>query len=191
LCQAESLAIVPGTIPRASIVADSSTATGLAWSAPAGGGKLLQVIQATTSTSTTIASDTFTDTTLTATITPSSATSKILVLVQQSLYTNRSGASNTQLSQGCSLQLVRGASSIYDFGSSNGATSLALGMVSATIQYIQQKDQMPLIYLDSPSTTSSTTYKTQAKVTQTSLSGEVIAQEGSTKSTITLLEIGA
>jgi hypothetical protein len=162
------------------------------WATPAGGGgKVLQVIQATTSTSTTIASDTFTDTTLTATITPSSATSKILVLVQQSLYTNRSGASNTQLSQGCSLQLLRGASSVYDFGSGNGAKSFGLGMTSATISYIQQKDQIPLIYLDSPSTTSSTTYKTQAKVTQTSLSGEVIAQEGSTKSSITLLEIGA
>jgi hypothetical protein len=38
LCQAESLAIVPGTIPIASIVADSAEATGLKWAAPAGGG---------------------------------------------------------------------------------------------------------------------------------------------------------
>jgi len=37
LCQAESLAIVPGTIPIASIVADSAEATGLKWAAPAGG----------------------------------------------------------------------------------------------------------------------------------------------------------
>jgi hypothetical protein len=37
LCQAESLAIVPGTIPIASIVANSSTSTGLEWQAPAGG----------------------------------------------------------------------------------------------------------------------------------------------------------
>jgi hypothetical protein len=36
LCQAESLAIVPGTIPRASIVADSAAATGLKWAAPSG-----------------------------------------------------------------------------------------------------------------------------------------------------------
>jgi hypothetical protein len=43
LCQAESLAIVPGTIPIASIVADSSTATGLAWSAPASGAGLTLV----------------------------------------------------------------------------------------------------------------------------------------------------
>jgi hypothetical protein len=34
---------VPGTIPRASIVADSSTATGLAWSAPAGGGSFTKI----------------------------------------------------------------------------------------------------------------------------------------------------
>jgi hypothetical protein len=38
LCQAESLAIVPGTIPIASIVADSAEATGLKWQAPASGG---------------------------------------------------------------------------------------------------------------------------------------------------------
>jgi len=35
---AESLAIVPGTIPIASIVADSSASTGLAWSAPTASG---------------------------------------------------------------------------------------------------------------------------------------------------------
>ena len=37
MCQAESLAIVPGTIPIASIVADSAEATGLKWQAPASG----------------------------------------------------------------------------------------------------------------------------------------------------------
>lgn len=39
------------------LVADSSTATGLAWSAPAGGGKVLQVVSATTTTSTSIITD--------------------------------------------------------------------------------------------------------------------------------------
>ena len=37
MCQAESLAIVPGTIPIASIVADSAQATGLKWQAPSSG----------------------------------------------------------------------------------------------------------------------------------------------------------
>ena len=34
-CQAQSSAIVPSTIPSYSIVADSATATGLKWAAPA------------------------------------------------------------------------------------------------------------------------------------------------------------
>jgi hypothetical protein len=48
LCQAESLAIVPGTIPIASIVADSTQTTGLKWAAPAGGGSGLTLIQRST-----------------------------------------------------------------------------------------------------------------------------------------------
>jgi hypothetical protein len=56
LCQAESLAIVPGTIPIASIVADSAEATGLKWAAPASGGGMTQLGTTTTlsGTSTTI-----------------------------------------------------------------------------------------------------------------------------------------
>ncbi len=41
MCQAESLAIVPGTIPEASIVADSAEATGLKWQAASSGGMTL------------------------------------------------------------------------------------------------------------------------------------------------------
>jgi hypothetical protein len=54
LCQAESLAIVPGTIPIASIVADSAEATGLKWAAPAGGSGLVYVGGATFTTSSAI-----------------------------------------------------------------------------------------------------------------------------------------
>ena len=53
MCQAESLAIVPGTIPRVSIVADSAEATGLKWAAPAGGGSGLTLIERATFSSTT------------------------------------------------------------------------------------------------------------------------------------------
>lgn len=67
------------TIPISSIVADSATATGLKWAAAAGGGKVLQVVNVTNnvqgdSTSSSAVS------LVTATITPSAATSKILVL---------------------------------------------------------------------------------------------------------------
>jgi len=72
------------------LTADSTTATGLKWAAAAGGGKVLQVVYGSTSTSTTVSSTTYTDTTLSATITPSSATSKVLVLVSQIQYSERS-----------------------------------------------------------------------------------------------------
>ena len=49
-----------------------------AWTTPAGG-KVLQVVQATTSTETTVSTTSYTDTGLSATITPTSASSKILV----------------------------------------------------------------------------------------------------------------
>ena len=47
---------MPGTIPKASIVADSAEATGLRWAAPAGGGSLTQLGSTTTlsGTSTTV-----------------------------------------------------------------------------------------------------------------------------------------
>jgi len=48
LCQAESLAIVPGTIPIASIVADSAEATGLKWQAASSGA--LTLVSATSFT---------------------------------------------------------------------------------------------------------------------------------------------
>jgi hypothetical protein len=67
------------------LVADSTAATGLKWATPSGGGKLLQVVSATTTSSYSNATTTFTDVTgLTATITPTLATSKILVMISGS-----------------------------------------------------------------------------------------------------------
>jgi len=49
------------------------------WAAPAGGGKVLQVVSATNATSTSISSATFTDTSLSVSITPSATSSKVMV----------------------------------------------------------------------------------------------------------------
>jgi len=46
-------------------------------------------------------------------------------------------------------------------------------------------------YLDSPATTSATTYKTQGKADDTANSGSARFQQGSNPSMITLIEIGA
>ena len=163
------------------LTADSAEATGLKWAAPAGGGggKVLQVVQGTTSTSTSISTTTYTDTNLTASITPTLNTSKVLVLTYQAFQMSSTGS---QAFNG--IKLVRGSTDIlsqtnpWDFG-------LAAG-TGQTLRILWNYS-----YLDSPATTSSTTYKTQARVETTSNSQNITAQTDSQLSAIILLEIGA
>ena len=162
--------------------ADSTAATGLKWATVGGGGKVLQMITATTTTDTTIATSTYTDTTLTATITPTLSTSKILVLVTQVVEMTRSADT-----QAVKLQLLRGATSIFDEGGSPYFQKLSV--TGATAVNLTQMQSFQ--YVDSPAATSATTYKTQAGVFSTASSGQCRFQPDGSKSTITLLEIGA
>jgi hypothetical protein len=148
------------------------------WAAPAGGGKVLQVVTATTSTSTNIASTTFTDTTLTATITPTLSTSKILVLVSQQMYAYRDTGGI-----GGAARLLRGATAIYSLGTDYQTMYVNSGSAHASV--------FPMSYLDSPATTSATTYKTQARSNAITSSGSITMQESSAVSSIVLMEIGA
>jgi hypothetical protein len=167
------------------LTADSSTATGLKWAAVAAGGKILQVVQGTTATSTTIASTTYTDTTLSATITPSATTSKILCLVSQNFQNFRNGGS---ADGGSSIKLVRGATDIVTRGAQE--VDLLYNLVSATnVSYFGHVTN--IMYVDSPSTTSATTYKTQGSVRFTANGNQVTYQTSSSQSQIILLEIGA
>jgi hypothetical protein len=150
------------------------------WAASAGGGKVLQVIQGSSTTATTIATGTYTDTSLTATITPTSSTSKILVLVNQQLRFSRN--SNDQ---GVGIRIMRGATSV--FASADSAFNYLGTSGTSTFYHGVQA----LSYLDSPATTSATTYKVQGNINDTAGSGSSVWQQGSNPSTITLLEIGA
>jgi formaldehyde-activating enzyme involved in methanogenesis len=156
------------------LTADSSTATGLKWAAAGASGKVLQVIQGTTTTATTITGATYVDTTLTANITPSLATSKVLVLVSQSYEINRNG-----LDSEAAFRLMRGATSLLGNmriryrHSGSGAVSIYDNVFNYS-------------YLDSPNTTSATTYKTMANAQDS-----VTLQDSSLISSIILLEIGA
>jgi hypothetical protein len=165
------------------LTANSAQADGVEWAVPAGG-KLLQVVQATTTTVMTSTSTTFADSNLSGTITPSSASSKILVLVSQHLRIYR----GSQF-QGGSWQLLRGASAILTY---NYATTQGFMMIEANGASDTSLVQVGnMTYLDSPATTSATTYKTQIAVGNTASSGFMRAQGDSLTSTITLMEIGA
>ena len=155
------------------LVADSTETLGMKWAAPAGGGKVLQVVSATTSTTVTVAVNTYTDTGLTATITPTLATSNILVLLNQ----NGTGKQTTDTAQ--AIRLLRGASDIALLAGSSGDTQSSARNFQGSVS---------TAYLDSPATTSATTYKTQTKSNDGT--AEVRVQNGNAVSTITLLEIG-
>jgi hypothetical protein len=151
------------------------------WSTPAGGGgKVLQVVNANTSTFTANSTDTYADVSgLTASITPSSATSKILVLVSANgLYKSAAHADNA-----VRLRLVRGATEILLIESIAGWTNSTVANTTAS----------STSYLDSPNTTSSTTYKVQIANYRNGASVGINLELGSVlpNSTITLLEIGA
>jgi hypothetical protein len=149
-----------------------------AWVAPAGGGKVLQVVSAVTTTSTTISSSTYTDTTITATITPTLSNSKILVLVSAAAYTYSSSSIATIYHR---ARLMRDATQVvlnevsHELGGASG--NLAIGTLNSWV------------YLDSPATTSATTYKIQAKTDGAWTAWYQLAGVGT--SSIVLLEIGA
>jgi hypothetical protein len=166
------------------LTADSSTATGLKWAAPAGGGKVLQVVYGSTSTTVTSTSTTYADTGLTATITPTSATSQILVIATQSLQVSRSAPAVF-----ARLQLLRGATVISELG--GGGNKQIFGIELSTEAYVLLKSGISTQYLDSPATTSATTYKFQGGVGQQSGATWEVKFQQEQLSTIILMEIGA
>jgi hypothetical protein len=138
--------------------------------------RVLQVVSANFSTQTSNSTSTYADTGLTATITPSSTSSKILVLVNQAGIV-KDGATTTSC---IDLRLLRGATTISSFAISVGLTN------AAGPNYVGNSSSM---YLDSPATTSATTYKTQFRNQQNVFA--VGVQVGSSESNIVLLEISA
>jgi hypothetical protein len=157
------------------LTADSTQALGLKWATPAGGGKVLQVVTAETSTEMSTSSTSLQDTNITLSITPSSATSKVLVMISANTGTANGGGETY-----CKTAILRGATTIFDQNSSSRTTvRLPAG---------NNQTQSGYTYLDSPATTSATTYKLQAAAANSST---VYMQRSSATSTITLLEIGA
>jgi len=140
-------------------------------------GSVLQVVQANNSTQYSTTSSTFAATGIAATITPTSATSKILAVVHVSDCTN--AYTNGSL---LALKLYRASTAIISFGyyvgfNTGGILTTDVGTCSTS-------------YLDSPATTSATTYTVYFASTNNTGSMYVNYATGST-STVTLMEIAA
>ena len=109
-------------------------------------GAVLQVVSASTSTAVSNSTTTYADTGLTATITPKFNTSKILVLISQSAQKTNGNVNNST-----NIKLFRGATDL-------GRIIYALSYSGSILDFYNQASTQ---YLDSPATTSATTYKTQ------------------------------
>jgi len=153
------------------------------WATPAagGGGKVLQVVQATTSTAVQITATSMQDTGITCSITPTSATSKVLVLINGQVYAYK--ASNGATGD---FQIVRNSTAVLVCDGTTGNFAFGTKVGSSTVE---SAHIISTAYLDSPATTSSVTYKLQAACNQ---ADELNWQNtNANTSTIVLMEIGA
>ena len=140
----------------------------------ASAGQVLQVVNANYTTTASTTSSTYTATGLTATITPRFSTSKILGLVSQN------GFVNAVSGNGIGFRLLRNSTvlTVIELFQSYFVGSLTSLISTGSV-----------CYLDSPATTSATTYSTQFNsFNNTNL---VSVQNNSDNSTITLMEIAA
>jgi hypothetical protein len=157
------------------LTADSTTSTGLKWATPSN--KIIQVVNATYATSVNNSTDTFADTGLSASITPTSASSSILILLDQNV------CSGTGTTFSVWVKLFRGTSEILSLGD-------PFGFIWANPSY-GNPAMATISYIDSPASTSTLTYKSQFRRIG---GGTATAQVGNTqggRSSITLMEIGA
>ena len=152
-------------------------------------GKILQVVQTTKTDTFTTASTSYVDLTgLSVAITPSSTSSKVLVMTSTNC-SNVSGGYNTM------IKLVRGSTDVF-IGDS--ASSRAQASAQSRLNDTNAGLTLTFSFLDSPNTTSATTYKIQIKsqtsgtaaVNRTSADSDtsVIAR---TASSIIAMEVGA
>jgi len=133
-------------------------------------GKILQVVQGNTTTTVQHATS-YGDTNLSASITPSSSSNKVLIMIQQACFTGGNS--------GGSIKLLRGSTSIYtpseNYAFYGDGSSLDL------------RNYHCFNFLDTPSTTSATTYKTQG----ISYNSTAFKTNSSFTSFITLMEVSA
>ena len=149
-------------IPSGVTFTNSGTATGF--------GKVLQVLSVNDTTVLTLSSTTYTDTGLTQAITPSASSSKVLIMFNAQAHLHQY--------EGFGVKLLRDSTGILESANSHDVYSVGDG----------QRLRGSWIYLDSPSTTSSVTYKVQAS---SFASNTIEMNSNGHHTSMTLMEIGA
>jgi len=168
LTKIQSLGITDGTIVNADINASAAIA-GTKLSA----GAVLQVVQTTVASSLTISGGAgFVTLNLAATITPSSTSSKILMLFT-------TDAHNTTGANGCVITVYRGSIATgTNLGDSNwGFGNFDSGVIIAPFS---------IVHLDSPNTTSATTYTPAGKANSGT---DLVTSFGGSRGSFILMEI--
>lgn len=160
------------------IITKNEMATGGAW-APAG--TVLQVVSSSYSTAGSTTSTSYVSTGLTATITPTSATSKILIVASCAVYTNTNG------SYSAFYTVFRGTTSGTNLGVANGFGNF--GSYYNPANGVNTSGYMAINYLDSPSTTSAQVYTFAAK--SEGNSSPAAWCQASCPAVLTLMEIAA
>jgi len=152
------------------LTADSTQSTGMKWAAASG--KVVQIVSVVYGTQAYSQSSTHADTGLTASITPTSSSNKVLV------YLSQNGMQKRNSNTGIDLRLLRGSTVIRYPGYYDGENDSSLR---------NQFGSVSMFYLDSPATTSSVTYKTTFNSYQNS--NGVYVQFNGSESTMLLIEV--
>jgi hypothetical protein len=165
----------PTSLPATFVAGDVLTAAQM--NNLRGAFRILQVVSANHATQVTNSTSTFADTGLTVSITPTSTSSKVLVIVNQA----GCGKEGAAVGNALVLKVMRGATDLLQFENLGAFTN------SNASNYI---GSCGVTYLDSPATTSATTYKTQFK-NITNAAQVSVQANNSNNSSITLMEISA
>ena len=194
--------LTAGGLPDDSINLADLSATGTAsattflrgdnsWAA-AGGGKILQVVGATTNTQVNVTNTDWTDTSLTCTINSVLADSKVLIMVDQVIHLEKSATSHSG-----GMRLLRGSTSIHNPLTTTDGNPYEISMDwrNGSMDRVSYILRQPLTVLDASPDTGSNTYKTQIRQYDSNNSARIRAQFDSgtynSTSNIVLFEVAA
>ena len=138
------------------LVADSGETTGLRWAAPASG-KVKQIVFGTLTSTASTTSTSYTDTGITASITPSSASNKILVLA--TICEGLGGSSASSF-----LTLANGSDTNLINPDSPGSRTVGITRTETQAALAYDMWATSLVFNHAPATTSSYTYKIRYRV---------------------------